>query len=83
MFLDLRKAIQEQTEVREEKPGRVVSRLAKNVQPGMWVEDFYGNWMEVTGVTCFTDSGRVILSDGKASMRICPPENRVRTKIME
>lgn len=80
MFEDLRLAIVGQTEVRERQPGRVVSRKAKNVMPGMTVEDYYGNWMEITGVTRFTDSGRVVLSDGKGRIRICSPENRVRTR---
>jgi len=63
------------------EPGRVISRSARNVQPGMLVEFPHIGWRDCTGVTNFTEQNRTLLTDGRGAFWPVPSRHRVRTRI--
>ncbi len=78
LLAELQEAIEAQTATREEGPGRVISRTAKTVMPGMMVEFPERGWLQVVGVTRL--NGDVLLSNGGAAFWTVPVGDRVRTR---
>ena len=83
IFDELREVLKQNTEVRVESPGRVISRSAKSVMPGMMVEFPVNGWALCTGVTHYTKDGHTLLSGVGSTFWSTKSSRRVRTRIVE
>ncbi len=83
IMAELQEAIARNTEVRDtvKEPGRVISRSAKNVMPGMLVEFPHIGWRECNGITNYTEQDHTLLTDGRGAFWPVPSGHRVRTRI--